>query len=355
MKKLRETLKEIQPIDGNIARKTQARLDKLTKPQGSLGRLEELAIQLSAITGNESPLINSKTIFVMAGDHGITEEGVSAFPKEVTPQMVYNFINGGAGINVLARHAGARVVIVDMGVASNLDINKSKNKNFLSKKIALGTKNFTQGPAMTKEEAIKSLESGIEVLESESINGIDIMGTGDMGIGNTTPSSAITAVITGSPAEDVTGRGTGINDKTLAIKHDVIKRGISINNPDPDDALDVLSKVGGFEIGGLAGLILAAASKKIPVVIDGFISGAAALLAYKLEPKIKGYLIAAHSSVEKGHKILLDHIGLEPLLSLNLRLGEGTGAALGINLVEASIKVLNEMATFESAKVSEEK
>lgn len=349
MQKLREVINKIEKIDHSLAKRTQDRLDNLTKPQGSLGRLEKLAKRIVEITRDENPAIKNKVIFTLAGDHGVVKEGVSAYPKEVTPQMVYNFLKGGAGINVLARHVGARVVIVDMGVASELD----GHPELIIKKVNYGTKNMAKGPAMTKEEAIKSIENGIEIFEDELANGIDIIGTGDMGIGSTTPSSAIAAVFTGNSVEDVTGRGTGINDDILKNKIEVIKKVIEINNPEPKDAIDVLSKVGGFEIGGLAGIILASASGRIPIVIDGFISGASALIAYYLEPKIKDYLIAAHCSVERGHKIVLDHLGLKPLLDLDLRLGEGTGAALGISLVEAGIKIMTQMATFKSAGVAE--
>ncbi|NQU95016.1 MAG: nicotinate-nucleotide--dimethylbenzimidazole phosphoribosyltransferase [Candidatus Omnitrophica bacterium] len=351
MANLKETIKKIDKIDYSLAEKTQKRLDSLTKPKGSLGKLEELAKQIVEITRHENPLIKNKVIFTMAGDHGITEEGVSAYPKEVTPQMVYNFVRGGAGINVLARHTGARVIVVDMGVACDLE----PHQELVIKKVSYGTKNMVKGSAMTREEAIKSVENGIEAFEEEfSSKGIDIVGTGDMGIANTTPSSAIVSIITGKPVEDVTGRGTGIDDKTLLNKVAVIKKVISVNTPDANDGIDILSKVGGFEIGGLAGLILAAAARRVPVIIDGFISGAAALIAFKLEPKVKDYMIAAHSSVEKGHKVTLNFLGLKPLLYFGLRLGEGTGAALGINIVEASIKILTEMATFQSAGVSEQ-
>ena len=349
MQQLKEVIGQIKEIDYSKGPKTQKRLDNLTKPQGSLGKLEDLARQVVEITGKENPPIKNKVIFTMAGDHGVTEEGVSAFPKEVTPQMVYNFLKGGAGINVLARHVGARVVVVDMGVAADLE----PHPELKIKKINYGTKNMAKGPAMTREEAIKSIEAGIEVFEDELKKGIDIIGTGDMGIGNTTPSSAITAVFTGKPVEELTGRGTGINTNAFEGKVGVIKKALELNKPDPKDAIDVLSKVGGFEIGGLSGVILAAASHRIPVVIDGFISGAAALIAYSLEPKVKDYLIAGHCSVEQGHKLVLQHIGLIPLLDLNLRLGEGTGACLGIGLVEAGIKILTEMATFGDAGVSE--
>jgi len=263
--------------------------------------------------------------------------------------MVYNFLNGGAGINVLARHVGARVVIVDMGVACDL----KNNPALIIKKVNYGTKNITKGPAMSRAEAVKSIENGIQVFNDELPNGIDITGTGDMGIGNTTSSSAIVAVITGRNVEEVTGKGTGIDDKTLAVKKAAIKEALEVNKPDPKDGIDVLAKVGGFEIGGLTGVILASAAHRIPVVIDGFISGAAALLACAIEPKTKDYMIAAHCSVEQGHKAALAFLELKPVLDLNLRLGEGTGAALAMNLIDAGVKILNEMATFESAGVSE--
>ncbi|MBU1853753.1 MAG: nicotinate-nucleotide--dimethylbenzimidazole phosphoribosyltransferase [Candidatus Omnitrophica bacterium] len=349
MKKIKETIAKIDGLDRNLMKKAQERLDNLTKPQGSLGRLEELAKLIVGITRNEKPLLKNKVIFTMAGDHGVVEDGVSAYPKEVTPQMVYNFLNGGAGINVLANQINAKVIVVDMGIAVDLE----SHPELIVKKINYGTKSMTKGPAMTREEAVRAIEAGIEVFEEEYRKGIDIVGTGDMGIGNTTPSSAITSVFTGKPVDLVTGRGTGINDDGLAGKIGVIKKAISINKPDPHDAIDVLSKVGGFEIGGLAGIIIKAASERVPVVIDGFISGASALIAYHLEPKVKDYLIAAHCSVERGHRIILDHIGISPLLNLNMRLGEGTGAALGMSLVESGIKIMTQMATFKSANVSE--
>jgi len=348
MKKIEEIIKNISGFERNLMSRTQKKLDSLTKPQGSLGRLEELAKQVVGIKGCEKPSLDNKVIFTLAADHGVTEEGVSAYPQEVTVQMVYNFLNGGAGINVLARHVGARVVVVDMGVAEKLKI---KNEKLKIKKINYGTKNMVKGPAMTKEEAIKSIETGIEVFEEELPMGIDIVGTGDMGIGNTTSSSAIVAIVTGKPVENVTGRGTGINAASLRNKVEVIKKSIEINKPDSKDPIDVLSKVGGFEIGGMTGIMLAAAYHRIPVIVDGFISGAAALIAYTLQPKVKDFMIAAHSSVEKGHKIVLNHIGLEALLNLRLRLGEGTGAALAMYIVEAGLKVLQEMATFKDAGV----
>ncbi len=350
MKKINQAIASIKPLDEKAMAEAKARQDSLTKPQGSLGQLESLSIQVAGTKRDPRPRITHKVIFTLAGDHGVAKEGVSAYPSEVTPQMVYNFLGGGAGINVLARHVGARVVVVDLGVAADLE----HHPDLKNKKVAMGTKNMARGPAMSREEAIRSIEAGIELVGEELTRGIDILGTGDMGIGNTTPSSAITAAITGADAALVTGRGTGIGDEELKRKAKVIEKAITVNRPDPKDAIDVLSKVGGFEIGGIAGVILAGAGNGIPVVIDGFISGAAALIASSLAPQVKSYLIASHQSVERGHRIILEHLGLKPLLNLDLRLGEGTGAALGISLVEASLKILDEMATFGEAGVSEQ-
>ena len=360
MKKIKEVTNRITGIDYKLMEITQNRLDNLTKPQGSLGRLEDLAKLIVGITKKGNPELKNKIIFTLASDHGVAEEGISAYPKEVTAQMVYNFLRGGAGINVLAKHLGARVIVADFGVAEDL----KDTKGLVIKKINYGTKNMAKGPAMTRNEAIRSIEAGIEVFEEEFFrnsgippkagkNGIDIIGTGDMGIGNTTASSAIAAVFTKAPVEDLTGTGTGIDDAALKNKIRVIKEALKINNPDSNDPIDVLSKVGGFEIGGLTGIILVAASKRVPVVIDGFISGAAALVAYHLEPNVKDYMIAGHCSVEKGHRAILNHLGLKPLLDLELRLGEGTGAALAMSIIEASVKILTQMATFKSAAVSE--
>lgn len=337
---------EIEEIDKESFKETQKRLDNLTKPLGSLGRLEEIAKQVVGITSKKNPDLKNKVIITMAGDHGVVEEKVSAYPKEVTPQMVYNFLRGGAGINVLARHVGAKVIVVDMGVATDLE----KYPELIIKKINYGTKNFVKGPAMTKEEAIRSIEAGIDIVLNEKE--IDIVGTGDMGIGNTTPSSAITAVFTKQKVEIVTGRGTGIDDKIFENKIKVIKKALRINKPNSKDAIDVLSKMGGFEIGGLTGVIIGGAMRKIPVVIDGFISGASALIAVNIFPKVREYLFASHRSAERGHKVALDYLGLKPILDLDLRLGEGTGSALAINIIDAGVKILNEMATFDSAGVA---
>lgn len=348
MQKLKKTIEKIGTLDEEAMKKAKKRQDSLTKPLESLGILEDLSIKVAGITGNPLPKIKDKVIVTMASDHGVVDEGVSAYPQEVTKQMVYNFIRGGAGINVLARHIGARVVVVDMGVAANIESSEVVNK-----KINYRTKNMSKGPAMTKEEAINSIEAGIDVFENELKKGLDIVGVGDMGIGNTTSSSAITAAITGKSVEEVTGRGTGIDDVIYRRKVITIKKALELNKPDPKDPMDVLAKIGGFEIGGMMGVYLAGAANRIPVVVDGFISGAAALLAYELEPKVKDYLIASHCSVEAGHKAILDWIGIKPLLNLNMRLGEGTGAALGINLIEAGCRILTEMATFGDAGVSE--
>ena len=348
MGKLQEVLKKIQPVDTSRTNVIQAQLDNLTKPQGSLGRLEELAKKYCLITGKDKPRIRNKIIFTFAGDHGVTEEGVSAFPKEVTPQMVYNFIRGGAGVNVLAKRSNARVVVVDMGVDHDFE----KTDGLEIKKIGRGTRNMTKGPAMTRDEAERAVLAGVELVEKYR-EGLDLLGTGDMGIGNTTPSSAIVSVVTGAEPEKVTGRGTGIDDRSLRNKVAIIKKAVAVNDPDPKDALDVLAKVGGYEIGGIAGLVLGAALYKIPVVVDGFISTAGALVAAELNPLVKGYIIAAHQSVEIGHRKMLEHLEQVPLLDLNLRLGEGTGAALGMSLVEAGVKILTEMATFADAGVAE--
>ena len=346
--KIEDTIQKIRPVNFRLMEKAQEKLNNLTKPQGSLGKLEDFARRIVGISGTLSPVIKKKVIFVMAGDHGVAEEGVSAYPQEVTFQMVYNFIRGGAGINVLAKHIGAEILVVDMGVAKEFP----PEKGLIIKKVAYGTKNIAKGPAMSKNEAERAIISGIEVFEDElNRKGIDIVGLGEMGIANTSSSSAVVACFTKSKVEEVTGRGTGIDEDQLKNKIRVIKQAIEVNHPDPKDGLDVLSKVGGFEIGGLVGCILAAASHRVPIVIDGFISCASALVAIKLAPLAKDYIFASHNSVEKGHKIALKYIGKIPMFDLGMRLGEGTGAALGISFIEAGVKILTQMATFEDAGV----
>ena len=346
---LNRILKSIRPLDTVAMTAAQQRQNSLTKPQGSLGRLEELSIQIAGITGQILPRLEHKAIITMAADHGVVAEGVTLYPQEVTRQMVFNFLNGGAAINVLAKHVGARVIVVDMGVIGGFP----PLPGLLCKMIDFGTRNMAQEPAMTRQQAIDAIEAGIEIVEMEKDKGLSIIGTGDMGLGNTTASSAIFAAISGKPIKKVVGRGTGIDDRQLAHKIKVIERALALNKPNSEDALDVLAKVGGFEIGGLAGVMLAGAAYRIPVVIDGFISGAAALIAATLSPQAKDYLIASHVSAESGHRLMLDFLGLKPLVDLNLRLGEGTGAALGIFFAEAAAKVLSEMATFTEAGVSQ--
>lgn len=348
VRNLEQVIREIRDLDERAMKLARERQDQLTKPQGSLGMLEEISIKLAGITGNPRPMIGDRVVIVMAGDHGVVEEGVSAFPQEVTPQMVYNFIRGGAGINVLARHVGARVTVVDIGVAAQID-----DPHVKACKVKAGTDNMTRGPAMSREEAISAIEVGIETVKEEIYKGATIIGTGDMGIGNTTPSSAILAAFTDVPVEKVVGRGTGIDDARLRHKIAVIERALLVNRPDPQDPMDVLAKVGGLEIAGLTGCILGAAANHVPVIVDGFISGVAALVAARLTSKAANYMVASHVSAEPGHKMTLDIIGLKPMLDMDMRLGEGTGAALAMNIIEVACKVLSEMATFAEAGVSE--
>ena len=346
---IEETIERIKPINEELLQQAQGRLDKKTKPLGSLGRLEEFAKRVVAISGSQEPDLARKTIFVFAGDHGVTEEGVSLFPREVTPQMVMNFLSGGAGINVLARHAGAEVRVVDVGV----DYDFADTAGLIHKKVSRGTKNFAKGPAMSRNEAIAGITVGIELADQCLAEGVGLVGTGEMGIGNTTPSSAIIAAISGISVAELTHRGTGIGDEALSNKIRVIEQGLAINKPDPTDPLDVLTKVGGLEIAAIAGLVLGCAANSIPVVIDGFISTAGALIASELHPNVRDYIFAAHQSVEIGHGYMLERIGADPILDLKLRLGEGTGAALAMTLIEAGVKRLKEMATFEQAGVAQ--
>ncbi|MBI5827874.1 MAG: nicotinate-nucleotide--dimethylbenzimidazole phosphoribosyltransferase [Deltaproteobacteria bacterium] len=349
MSRLQEALNAIAPVDAALLDKAQARLDILTKPKDSLGRLEEFARKLVGITGDIRPRITRKVIFTFAADHGVAEEGVSAFPKEVTRQMVLNFLNGGAGINVLARHAGAEVKVIDIGVDYEFD--GKGTDGLLKRKVIRGTRNIRKGPAMTRQEAIDCIETGIALAQEYAEEGA-IFGTGEMGIANTTPSSAMIAAFSGADVESVTGRGTGIDDAAFKRKVKVIEDALTVNRPDPADPLDVLSKVGGAEIAGIAGLVIGATARRVPVVVDGFISTAGALVAYELNPLVRDYVFASHNSVEKGHRVMLERMGLRPFVDLDLRLGEGTGAAIAISLVEAAVRIYNEMATFADAGVS---
>jgi len=347
--RLHEVIGRIQPLDSLAQREARARQAALAKPAGSLGRLEALSIQIAGITGQALPEIEHKVVVTMAADHGVAAEGVSAYPQEVTRQMVSNFLRGGAAINVLGRHTCTRVVVVDMGVAADI----APHPGLVDRKVAPGTGNIARGPAMTRDQAIQALLSGVGVVEEELTKGLDIVGTGDMGIANTTPSAAVAVALTGVPAAEMVGRGTGVDDAGLVRKVAAVETAIAVNRPDANDPLDVLAKVGGFEIGGLAGVMLGAAARRRPVVVDGFISTAAAMIAVGLAPRLKPYLIAAHCSQEKGHRIMLDWLGLKPLLDLGMCLGEGTGAVLGILLVEAACKILTQMATFGEAGVSD--
>ncbi|HBH97519.1 MAG TPA: nicotinate-nucleotide--dimethylbenzimidazole phosphoribosyltransferase [Candidatus Omnitrophica bacterium] len=339
----------IEPVNEDAEASAQQRLNRLTKPPGSLGRLEDIATQLAGILGTASPSIGGKAIITMAADHGVADEGVSAYPKVVTPQMVLNFLRGGAAINVLARLVGAQMIVVDMGVAADLPA----HPKLVSRKIGYGTKNMAVGPAMTRAEAHAAIQAGLEIVGEAIGRGATVIGTGDMGIGNTTASSALVAAMTQQDPQVVTGRGTGVDEATYRKKVAVIQRALAINRPDPADPLEVLAKVGGFEIAGLVGVILGGAQARKPVVIDGFISGASALIASAVEPRVNAYLIAAHRSQEPGHRIVLERLGLRPLLELDMRLGEGTGAALAMPILEAACHILNDMATFDEAGVSE--
>lgn len=344
---LQKLTASISDLNEDTMAQIQVRLDSLTKPQGSLGQLEHIAKQLGGIQQTSWPKINKKAVLIMAGDHGVVEEGVSAYPQEVTPQMVYNFLNGGAAISVLSRQANAEIFCTDVGVAFPLE------GNVIHKRVANGTRNMTKGPAMTRQEALQALLVGAEVADEKIRAGYNLLATGEVGIGNTTPSSAIVAILTNSSIETVIGRGTGLDDAGLIRKRLAIEKAFEINQPDSTDALDVLAKVGGLEIAAIAGSILQAAASRVPIVIDGFISTAGALIAAKLAPKCTAFMIPSHGSVEPGHCKALAGLGLDPLLNLNMRLGEGTGAVLTFHLVEAALHILEEMSTFADAGVSE--
>ena len=348
MELLNKAIEMIPSLNESVKEKALDRLANQARPAGSLGVLEGISARLAAIAGTIDVKLDNKVIVTCAGDHGVVEEGVSLFPQEVTLQMVENFVNGGASINALGRHICATVKAADFGVNHDFD----SSLPIFHKKIRKCTSNMAKGPAMSREEAVKCLEAGIEIVnELFKEAPVDILGTGDMGIGNTTPSSAIIAAFSGIPVEELTGRGTGIDDEGLKNKIDVIKRALEINKPDPEDGIDVLSKVGGFEIGGLAGLVIGAASKGIPVVCDGLISTAGAMIACKVAPRAKDFLFASHKSVEAGHKFMHEWLGLEPVIDLGFRLGEGTGAALTIDLLDAATRVLAEIKTFEEVNI----
>ena len=353
---LDEALVQIGPLDAEAMAAARARLDALTKPPGSLGRLEDLAIWLAGVSGRARAAVDRPAIIVAAADHGVTAQGVSAYPADVTAQMVANFVAGGAAINALARSVGASVTVVDVGVASSVaaSVGVASGASLVDARVRGGTADMTLGPAMSRAEALAAIEAGMTVAARAIRDGADMIGLGEMGIGNTTAASAITAVLTGAAADEVTGRGTGIDEAARRRKVAVIERAIAVNQPDPADPIGVLAAVGGLEIAALVGVIAATASARVPVVLDGFITGAAALVATRLQPAIAPRLLAAHRSVEPGHAVILDALALRPVLELDLRLGEGTGAALAIGLLDAACRVRDEMATFESAGVSRE-
>lgn len=339
-------LDAITPLPAEAGAAARAHLDALTKPPGSLGRLEEIAERLVALRG-APPRVERPVILTLAADHGVVVEGVSAYPQSVTAQMVENFLRGGAAVNVLARQAGARVVVADFGVAGALP----PARGLVGRSLGPGTANCAVGPAMTRAQATRSVMAGAELAAAALDEGADLLATGEMGIGNTTAASAITAALTGAPADVVTGHGTGVDEAGRARKIEVVRRALAVNAPDPADGLDVLAKLGGFEIAGLVGVILAGAAHRTAVVLDGFIAGAAALVAVALAPDARHALFAAHRSAEPGHAVALRHLGLEPYLALDMRLGEGTGAALFVPLARAAAAIYSEMATFKSAGV----
>jgi nicotinate-nucleotide--dimethylbenzimidazole phosphoribosyltransferase len=348
MSKIDDLLARITPLQPTALAEARQRQQELTKPTGSLGRLEEIAVRMAGITGQVTPRLQRKAVVVMAADHGVAREGVSAYPVEVTAQMVLNFLHGGAAINALARQAEASVTVVDIGVATEI-----AHPQLLARKVRYGTANMLVGPAMSEAEMLQAIHVGAEVITALADKGLDIVAIGEMGIGNTTAASAITACILDLPVAEVTGRGTGLNDQQLAQKIQIIERAIAHNQPRRADPLDILAKVGGLEIAGLTGVILGAAARHIPVVMDGFISSTAALVAYTLKPALGDYLFAGHVSVERGHQLLLARMGLYPLLDLQMRLGEGSGAVLALHIIDGALRTHAEMATFAEAGVSD--
>jgi len=349
---LQQIIEGIHPVDPQTVSRARERTARLVMPPRALGRLHEIGERLCGIQGTLKPRIERKAVLVMAGDHGVVAEGISAFPQEVTGAMIGTFLAGGAGINAIARQVGAEVWVADMGIIPDIDAASLKNgRRLLVRKIGRGTRNLARGPAMTREEALKAVVTGFELATGLIQKGVDILGTGDMGIGNTTPSAAIGAVLTGASIEDMVGRGTGIDDPGVSRKREAVRRGIAANRPVPGDGLDVLAKVGGFEIGGIAGIVLAGAHHRKPVVVDGFISTAGALIAHRLCPAAAEFVFAGHCSEEPGHRHMLDHLALAPILDLGMRLGEGTGGALAMGVIEAAVRVMTEVMTFEEAGV----
>ena len=350
--KLDDVLAGIKRVETEWVDKAAERTASLAIPPRALGRLHDLAERLCGIRETLDINLDSKAVLVMAGDHGVAGEGTSAFPQEVTGAMVQTFLAGGAGINAISRHVGARVVVVDVGIIPDIPLPDSGSaQNFYVEKVGRGTASFTKGPAMSVEDARKSIMVGFHRASALFQEGVAILGTGDMGIGNTTPSAAIGALLTGKSIDEMTGPGTGLDDAGMVRKKEIIRQGLELNKPNPADGIDVLSKVGGFEIGAIAGIILAAAHHKRPVMVDGFISTAGALIAHALNPAVVDYIFAGHCSEEPGHRHMLSYLGLDPILNLGLRLGEGTGGVLAMDVMDAAVKVFKEVMTFDEAGV----
>lgn len=345
---LEKTIGKIGSLDAGAMGKARSLQKNLIKPSGSLGMLEDVAIKIAGITGQVKPFLENKVVITCAGDHGVTAQNVSVANQEVTQQMVRGFLNGGAAINVISKHVGAKVICVDMGMVKPVDDPRLKIH-----RLGPGTNNIAAGPAMTREQARAAVEAGIKVATEEIAKGAELLATGDMGIGNTTPSTAILAAFTGFPVDLITGKGTGIDQAAIRRKARVVEEALEKNKPDVRDGLDVLAKVGGFEIGGIAGIILGGAAARIPVVIDGFISGAGAMIARALAPQAIDFVLASHLSEEPGHKVMITWLGVCPMLHMKMRLGEGTGAALSLMLIDAALKIAREMATFDEAGVTD--
>jgi nicotinate-nucleotide--dimethylbenzimidazole phosphoribosyltransferase len=352
---LHDVLARIEPPDERLAEAARERHAQLTKPPGSLGRLEALGVQLAAIYGTVKPEVRGQGIAVFAADHGVTEAGISAYPKAVTQQMVANFLRGGAAVNALARTVGAELVVVDVGV----DADEAAwaafagHPQFVARKVKRGTKNMLEHPAMSEGEVLAAIGVGIEVANALVAKGANLLAGGEMGIGNSTAAAALTAVFTKRPAREVTGRGTGLDEAGLAHKVRVVETALAKHRPDAAKPLKALAQVGGLELAALTGFYLAASAQRVPVLLDGFIATAAALVAVALAPAARGYLIASHLSAEPGHAVQLATLHLTPLLDLDMRLGEGTGALLAMPLVQGAARVLAEMATFAEAGVAE--
>jgi len=347
---LSETIDKIEPLNDAAIMEAQKRLDSLTKPLGSLGRLEDIVKQLAGISGNVIPKADKKVVVIMCADNGVVDEGVAQSTRSVTAAVTRNFTRGITGINVLTKHAGAEILVVDIGVYEDIEC-----EGVLNKKIRKGTWNIAKGPAMTRKEAVKAIETGIEIVQDLKGKGVNILGTGEMGIGNTTTSSAVASVLTSADIDIMVGRGAGLSTEGLLKKINVVKKAIDINKPDPEDAIDVLSKVGGFDIAGLTGCFLGAAACRIPILIDGFISATAALAAIKIEPKTRDYILPSHGSAEPGMAKVMEAIGMEPYLNLRMRLGEGTGTAIAFHIIDAAIAAYTQMGTFEDASIEQYK